>query len=66
VARTELYVADEVFLVGTGCQVAWVRAVDKRTIGTGERGPITARIQSAYEEAVYGRSARYASWLTGV
>jgi branched-chain amino acid aminotransferase len=66
VARTELYVADEVFLVGTGCQVAWVRAIDKRPIGSGERGAVTARIQAAYEEAVYGRAQRYAAWLTAI
>ena len=65
IARTELYVADEIFLVGTGCQVSWVRSVDKRTIGAAV-GPITARIQAAYEAAVYGRDAKRASWLTPV
>jgi branched-chain amino acid aminotransferase len=66
VARTELYLADEIFLVGTGCQVSWVRSVDKRTIGGGVRGKITERIQRAYEDAVYGRDPAYASWLTAV
>ncbi len=65
IARTELYVADEIFLVGTGCQVSWVRSVDKRSIGSG-RGDITARIQAAYEEAVYGRDPKRQSWLTPV
>jgi branched-chain amino acid aminotransferase len=64
VARTELYVADEVFLVGTGCQVAFVRAIDKRPVGSGARGPVTEKIQKAYEDAVYGRNPKYASWLT--
>jgi branched-chain amino acid aminotransferase len=64
VARTELYVADEVFLVGTGCQVAFVSAIDKRPVGGGARGPVTAKIQKAYEDAVYGRSPKYAGWLT--
>jgi branched-chain amino acid aminotransferase len=66
IARTELYVADEVFLVGTGCQVSYVRSVDQRDVGTGERGPLTTRIQQAYEDAVYGRNPRYAGWLTAV
>ncbi len=66
VARTELYVSDEIFLVGTGCQVSYVRAVDQRTVGDGSRGPITARLQTAYENAVYGREPRYAGWLTAV
>jgi branched-chain amino acid aminotransferase len=66
VARTELYRADEVFLVGTGCQVSFVRSIDRRTIGDGVRGPITDRIQEAYEAAAYGRSEAYRHWLTPV
>ena len=69
IARTELYLADEIFLVGTGCQVSYVRSVDKRQVGAeggGARGPLTARIQQAYEDAVYGRNPAYASWLTAV
>jgi branched-chain amino acid aminotransferase len=64
VARTELYHADEIFLCGTGCQVSWVRTVDRRPVGNGARGAVTARIQEAYENAVYGRDPAYASWLT--
>ena len=63
IARTELYMADECFLVGTGCQVSWVREIDRRVLGAA-RGPITARIQTAYEDAVYARNPAYASWLT--
>ena len=66
VARTELYISDEIFLVGTGCQVSYVRSVDKRIVGDGTRGPLTARIQQAYEDAVYGRNKAYAGWLTPV
>jgi len=66
VARTELYSSDEIFLVGTGCQVSYVRSVDKRVVGDGSRGPITAKLQKAYEDAVYGRDPRYAGWLTAV
>ncbi len=64
VARTELYVADEVFLVGTGCQVTYVRSIDKRVVGDGNRGPLTTRLQKAYEDAVYGRNPAYRGWLT--
>jgi branched-chain amino acid aminotransferase len=66
IARTELYIADEIFLVGTGCQVSYVRAVDKRVVGDGTRGPLTARIQQAYEDAAYCRNPAYRSWLTPV
>ncbi|MEK7219920.1 MAG: branched-chain amino acid transaminase, partial [candidate division NC10 bacterium] len=52
VGRTELYVADEVFLCGTGAQVAPVIEVDRRPVGSGKMGPITARIQQLYFQAV--------------
>ena len=64
IARTELYISEEIFLVGTGCQVSYVRSVDKRVIGDGARGPITTRIQTAYEDAAYGRNPAYSAWLT--
>lgn len=66
VARTELYRADEIFLCGTGCQISWVKSVDRRPVGEGLRGPITTKIQQTYEDAVYGRNAKYSSWLTPV
>jgi len=66
IARTELYIADEMFLTGTGCQVSWVKSVDRRAIGGSVRGSLTGRIQKAYEDAVYGRSTAYANWLTPV
>ena len=66
VGRTELYRADECFLVGTGCQVSWVRTIDRRAIGSGARGPITAAMQQAYEDAVYARDPAKADWLTPV
>ncbi len=66
IGRTELYIADEIFLVGTGCQVMHVRSVDRRTIGDGNRGVLTARVQQAYEDAVYARNSAYRSWLTKV
>ncbi len=66
ISRTELYRADECFLVGTGCQVSWVRAIDHRSVGSGERGPLTRALQAAYEEAVYGRDPARAHWLTAV
>lgn len=64
--RTELYVADEVFLAGTGVQIAGVTEIDHRTIGSGKMGPITAKLQEVYFQAVRGRDARYREWLTPV
>jgi branched-chain amino acid aminotransferase len=58
--RTDLYLADEVFMVGTATEVAPVRAVDDREIGV---GPITLELQQAYLDVVNGRDARYGDWL---
>lgn len=64
--RSELYLADEVFMVGTAAQVAPVTEVDRRTVGDGEPGPMTNRLQQLYLDAVQGRNAKYAEWLTPV
>ncbi|MBU8878352.1 branched-chain amino acid transaminase [Bacillus sp. FJAT-29790] len=64
--RTELYVADEMFLAGTGVQVASVSSIDRRTIGNGKVGPITEKLQGVYYKAVRGLDERYLDWLTPV
>ncbi|MEA2652716.1 MAG: branched-chain amino acid aminotransferase [Chloroflexota bacterium] len=63
--RSELYLADEVFLTGTGVQVAPISSIDDRPIGTGEF-PISLDIQRRYFAAVRGSDERYASWLTPI
>jgi len=64
--RTELYIADEIFLVGTGAQVSPVISVDKRPVGAGEMGPITKQLQELYFNAVKGNNPDYEEWLTPV
>jgi branched-chain amino acid aminotransferase len=66
IARTELYVSDEVFFTGTGAQVAPVRSVDRRKIGNGEPGPIAKKLQDLYFQVVQGKVAKYAHWCTPV
>jgi branched-chain amino acid aminotransferase len=66
IGRTEVYVADEVFLCGTGAQVAWVQQVDGRPIGDGRIGPITARLKSLYLDIVRGKVEGYRDWLTSI
>jgi branched-chain amino acid aminotransferase len=66
ISRSELYIADEVFLCGTGAQISGVTSIDQRAIGTGQIGPITAAISKAYFDAVRGRNPAYSSWLTPV
>ncbi len=66
IARTELYVADEIFFCGTGAQVAPVRSVDRRIIGNGEPGPITKKLQEIYFQVVQGENEKYSKWCTVV
>jgi branched-chain amino acid aminotransferase len=63
--RSELYVADEVFLTGTGVQVAPIASIDDRPIGT-DGFPVSLDIQRRYFAAVRGTDPRYASWLTPI
>jgi branched-chain amino acid aminotransferase len=64
--RSELYVADEVLLCGTGVQVSPVIEVDHRPVGSGAVGPIAADLRRRYFDAVRGRDPRYANWLTPI
>jgi branched-chain amino acid aminotransferase len=66
IARTELYVASEMFLCGTGAEVTPVASVDRRPLGSGKPGPITARIKKHFNDVVRGRVAHRRSWLTPV
>lgn len=66
IARTELYVCDEIFFCGTGAQVAPVRSVDRRIIGNGQPGPITRQLQDLYFQVVQGKVERYRHWCTPV
>ena len=61
IARAELTLADEVFLVGTAAELVPVREIDD--IAIGPPGEITRALQSAYIDALHGRSERYAKWL---
>ena len=64
--RSELYVADELFLCGTGAQVAAVGEVDHRPIADGRAGPITSQLMKLYFDIVKGKNPKYADWCTAV
>ncbi|MEM9071440.1 MAG: branched-chain amino acid transaminase [Myxococcota bacterium] len=64
IGRDELYIADEVFMVGTAAEVTPVREIDDRPIGNGTRGPITEKVQSRYFAAVRGDAPD--AWLARV
>ena len=62
--RTELYLADEVFMCGTAAEVTPIRSVDDHDVGV---GPITMELQKAYLDLVHGRGeARWSDWLEAV
>jgi branched-chain amino acid aminotransferase len=64
--RSELYLADEVFLTGTAAHLTAVGELDHRNIGTGDKGPITQKLQELYFSIVVGDIERYSGWSTMV
>jgi branched-chain amino acid aminotransferase len=66
IARAELYLADEVFMTGTAAELVPVREIDDHAVGTGEPGEVTRAVQTAFEDALHGRSERYREWLDPV
>ena len=66
VTRDEIYIADEAFFTGTAAEIAPIRALDRRTIGAGEPGEITRRVQQRYLDVVHGRDAAHRGWLAAI
>ncbi|MGH9885858.1 MAG: branched-chain amino acid transaminase [bacterium] len=64
--RSEIYVADEMFLCGTGVQLSPVIELDHRPINGGAIGPITRQLHTAYFAAVRGNDPRFAHWVTAI
>jgi len=61
IARSELYIADEIFMCGTAAEVVPVREVDDHPLG--EPGEVSRLVQTRYEDAIYGRAPEYHEWL---
>lgn len=66
VDRTELYVADEAFICGTGAEIQAIRSIDHFSVGEGGIGPVVASLEQLYHDVVRGREPRRENWLTGV
>lgn len=62
--RDDLFIADELFFTGTAAEVTPIREIDGRVIGSGERGPITHKIQDAFFDLVKGKNSKFQHWLT--
>jgi branched-chain amino acid aminotransferase len=66
ITRDEVYIAEEAFFTGTAAEVLPIRELDGRVIGAGKRGSVTEKLQAMYFDAVKGKSAKHANWLTPV
>jgi branched-chain amino acid aminotransferase len=60
--RTELYVADEAFFAGTAAEVTPILSIDRRPVGEGVMGPLTAKVRDAYFRSVRDGSAPHPEW----
>ena len=66
VDRTELYIADEVFICGTGAELQAVGSIDGYTIGDGGMGPVVTKLEQVFHDIVRGKDLRYPEWRTGI
>ncbi len=66
IPREALYLADEVFFSGTAVEITPVRSVDRIPIGSGQRGPVTARLQQCFFDYVRGKTSDRHGWLAPV
>ena len=62
--RSELVIADELFITGSAAGIQWIESVDHRLVGDGKRGPIASALIEHYDRAVRGANPKYAHWLT--
>lgn len=62
-SKDDLFNADECFFTGTAAEVTPIREIDTTTIGSGSRGPLTEKIQSAFFDIVEGKNDTYKDWL---
>ena len=64
VDRSELYLAEECFFTGTAAHIAPIVEIDHRSVGTGEIGKITPKLQKLFTEVILGRNPKYSTWYT--
>lgn len=66
IARGELYTCQEAFFTGTAVEVVPILSIDRKPVGKGEPGPVTAELQREYAKLVTGANAKYLEYLTAV
>jgi branched-chain amino acid aminotransferase len=60
--RTEVFIAEEMFMTGTAAQVVAVTKIDHRPVGTGSMGPITAKLREVFDNIVHAKNPKYKQW----
>jgi len=60
--RTEVFIADEMFMTGTAAQVVAVTKVDHRPVGIGSMGPVTTKLRMTFDDVVKAKNPKYSSW----
>jgi branched-chain amino acid aminotransferase len=66
VDRTELYIADEVFMMGTAAEITPILSVDRYDVGNAEIGPITRKLEELLDDTMRGRTGIRPEWRTAV
>ena len=64
--RSEIYLADEMFLTGTAAHVTPVGELDNRKIGLGGVGPVTEKLSDIYAKVIRGEKKEYLDWCTPI
>jgi branched-chain amino acid aminotransferase len=64
--RAELYTAQECFLTGTAAHLTPVSEIDRRPLGDGKVGPVTAQLKKLFFDTIKGNLPRYMDWCTPV
>jgi branched-chain amino acid aminotransferase len=66
ISRSQIYLADEVFLTGTAAEITPIMSIDGKKIGSGKVGKVTKNMMSAYMDVVMAKNEKYFEWLTPV
>lgn len=66
ISRSQIYLADEVFLTGTAAEITPIVSIDGKKIGSGKVGKVTKNMMSAYMDVVMAKNEKYFEWLTPV
>jgi len=60
--RTEIFIAEELFMTGTAAQIVAATKVDHRPIGNGQMGPVTAKLRTLFDDIVRAKVPKYNQW----